>query len=218
MKILKNRHPVHIFGMLAANCLMTFRHLILTVFILTPLLSFSQRTNIEAKAMDYYIKNIHDKGDKLKSTGQIEIEKAPNYVGHVISNYFVCKRRQVGNDTAQVKFYHNEYMRLGTTATGDLDTVNFQTLTVKLKYPIKKAERLKFQKLRGGLTGLCRRIKNKIFREPFNVYFFRHIGFEGHYYTRIDLIKKDGEYGRQLWFKLNGSGEVLDWCEGGWIQ
>jgi hypothetical protein len=197
---------------------MTLRHLIVTVFILTPFLSFSQRTNIEEKAMDYYIKNIHDKGDKLKSTGQIEIEKVPNYVGHVISNYFVCKRRQVRNDTAQVKLYYNEYMRLGTTATGELDTLDLKSLTVKLKNPIKKVERLEFQKLRGGFAGLCRRMTNKMFGEPFNVYFFRHIGFEGHYYTRIDIIKKDGEYGRQLWFKLNDSGEVLDWCEDGWIQ
>lgn len=54
--------------------------------------------------------------------------------------------------------------------------------------------------------------------EPFNIYFFRCIEFEGSYYARIDIIKKDGEYGRQLWFKLNDRGEVLDWCENGWIQ
>lgn len=167
--------------------------------------------------MDYYIKNIHDKRNKLKSTGQIEIEKAPNYVGHVISNYFVCKRRQA-SDTAQVKFYYNEYMRLGTNATGELDTINFKDLTVKLKDPIKKVKRLKFQKLRGGPIGLFRRMTNKLFGEPFNVYFFRNIGFKGHYYTMIEVIKKDGEYSRQLWFKLNDKEEVLGWCESGWIQ
>ena len=165
--------------------------------------------------MDYYIKNIHDKGDKLKSTGQIQIEEVPNYIGYVISNYFVCKRRQVRSDTTQAKFYYNEYMRLGPTAIGELDTVNFNSLTVKLKKPIKKVQRLQFQKLRGGLTGLWRRMTNKIFGESFNIYFFRCIGFEGHYYTRFDIVKKDGEYGRQLWFKLNEGGEVLDWCEDG---
>lgn len=168
--------------------------------------------------MDYYIRYIHDTGDNLKSTGQVEIEEVPNYIGHVISNYFICKRRQVRDDTAQVKFYYNEYMRLGTKAAGELDTINFKDLTIKLKDPIKKVRRLKFQKLRGGPIGLWRRMTNKLFGEPFNVYFLRNIGFEGHYYTMINIIKKDGEYGRQLWFKLNDSGEVLDWCEDGWIQ
>jgi hypothetical protein len=193
------------------------RHLIAVILILTPLLSFSQRTKIEENAMDFYIENIHEKGDKLKSTGQIEIEKVPNYIGHIISNYFVCKRRQV-RDSAQIRFYYNEYIRLGTKAIGTLDTVDLKELKVDLHDPIKKVKRLKYQKLRGGLIGLWRRTTNKLFGEPFNVYFFRYIEFEGHFYTMINIIKKDGEYGRQLWFKLNDRGEILDWCEDGWVQ
>jgi len=195
---------------------MTLRHLIITIFILVPLLSFSQRTDIEEKAMDYYIKNIHEKGDKLKSTGRLEIGKG-NYIGYVMGEYFVCKRRHA-KDTAETRFFYSEYMSLGTNAIGELDTVNLKDLTVKMKDPIKKVERLKFQKLRGGLIGLCRRTASKLFGEPFNVYFFRHIKFEGHFYTMINIIKKDGEYGRELSFKLNNKGDVLDWCEGGWVQ
>jgi len=193
------------------------RHLIIFIFILTPLLSFSQRTVIEEKALDYYIKNIHDKRDKLKSTGKIEIF-ASNHAGYVISQFIVCKTRQVKKDTTQTKFYYNELKRVGYEANGELDTVNLKDLTVKLKDPIKKVERLKFKKLRGGLIGLWRQLTNKLFGEPFNVHFFRHVMYEGDFYTLISIVKKDGEYGRELWFRLNDKGEVLDWCEGGWIQ
>ena len=111
--------------------LMTLRHLIITIFILVPLLSFSQRTDIEEKAMDYYIKNIHEKGDKLKSTGRLEIGKG-NYIGYVMGEYFVCKRRHA-KDTAETRFFYSEYMSLGTNAIGELDTVNLKDLTVKMK-------------------------------------------------------------------------------------
>jgi hypothetical protein len=134
-----------------------------------------------------------------------------------MGEYLVCRRRHA-KDTAERSLFYNEYMKLGTNTKGELDTVNLLDLTVKLKDPIKKVEKIKFQKLRGGLIGLLRRSTSSVFGEPFNVFFFRHIKFEGNYYTMIEVVKKDGEYSRQLWFKLNDKGEVLDWCEGGWIQ
>ena len=51
-------------------------------------------------------------------------------------------------DTAETRFFYSEYMSLGTNAIGELDTVNLKDLTVKMKDPIKKVERLKFQKLK----------------------------------------------------------------------
>ncbi|PSR54673.1 hypothetical protein AHMF7605_14730 [Adhaeribacter arboris] len=99
-----------------------------------------------------------------------------------------------------------------------IDSAEIKTLEVDLREPIKKVEKLKHQKLRGGPIGLFRKITGKIFGEPFNLYLYRYIEFEGSYYAFIAIIKKDAEYSLDYWFKLSKEKEVINWCQGGWIQ
>ncbi len=193
---------------------------ILTVtFSCLSFFGFSQNTFIEEKALDFYLKNIFEGRIKLNSTGKFETENNPFVGGDLISDYLNCKKRDA-KDTVEANSYLLliEKYKAAEANIPKIDSSELRKLTVNLPGQIKQGETLKFQKLRGGPIGLLRKMTGKILGEPFNLSFHRRIEFEGSYYTFLAVTKKDAEYSLDYWFKLSKKGEVIDWCQGGWIQ
>ncbi|PSR52295.1 hypothetical protein AHMF7605_01540 [Adhaeribacter arboris] len=54
---------------------------------------FSQNTSIEEKALDFYLKNMYEKGSKLRSTGIFDTHTNPFIGGDLVSDYLNCKKR-----------------------------------------------------------------------------------------------------------------------------
>ena len=57
-----------------------------------------------------------------------------------------------------------------------------------------------------------------VFPEKFNVKVLPAVKYKDFSFVEIQVDKKDGEYGRIFYVKLNENLEVLDSCESGWIQ
>ena len=199
------------------------KYILIVIISFIPFFCFPQGTAIEEKALDFYLKNIYEKGSKLRSTGKFETQKNPFIGGDIISDYLNCKKNRA-KDTAEANFYRKSYVHLiekykaSEANIPKIDSAEISTLEVNLRDPIKKVEKLKYHRLRGGPIGLFRKVTSKIFGEPFNMYLYRHIESEGSYYTCIAVTKKDAEYSLDYWFKLSKEEKVIDWCQGGWIQ
>lgn len=199
------------------------KYILTVIVLLIPFVCFPQKTSVEEKALDFYINNIFKKGSNLSSTGKFETHKNPFFGGDIISDYLNCKKNSA-KDKAEANFYLTSYRHLierykaSEANIPKIDSAEIRTLEVNLPKPIKKVEKLKYQRLRGGPVGLIRKVTNKIFGEPFNIYLYRHIEFEGSYYTVIAVTKNTAEYSLDYWFKLSKEEKVINWCQSGWIQ
>ena len=196
------------------------RKLLTLTLIFINLQSFGQDLQIEKSALTFYLDSLYEPGTKVMSDGKIYRDKNP---GVYYISYVTClmpqerfRKRENNEVLDSLLIVHKglDYKNIPFQQ----DTTSLRGLTLPINQPLIMKKKHKYQRLRGGIIGFFRNIGDSLVGDRYYLEIYRYITLDGQHYVKVSQTKKDLEYSKDFYLKIDKSGNVCDWCESGWIQ
>jgi|SRR5690606_5246839 len=173
----------------------------------------------EQVALNFYAKEFKDdnKGKRIRYDGKItQLEN--RYANSTVLGFYDCK-----SNVEHYKKIETDAFDVWEKVYEDLESTHleFEAFEGNLTVPKGLVYRKNLRDssvYRKFVDYYLHKVWYWVFPEKYNVIVYPAVKYKDFSFVEIHIDKKDGEYGRIFYVKLNENSEVLDSCESAWIQ
>lgn len=183
---------------------------------------FAQRP--EQIALNFYAENIFSevKKTKVHYDGMVNPidEKYYELAEMVISKFYYCKSDPRGINNEHIIIPKEKYIsEISEIGKYEFKNRNKNDELLIVPKSIKSKHNLKYKKLRGSsISFYAEKIWHTFFPVKYNLTVEPYISYKNHSYVMLRASKRDFEYGKWYFIKIDNKNNVVDWCEIAWIQ